>query len=162
MNNGFIWSRVLCFREMPCAKIVSSGHLRRRSTKPSQMLSSSVLEIGWVWGPLVAKVRITCVCVHIIELNLFAIIELNSDDPNFNINVYEEISATRYYFVFTYYLPFCIILYVCTVLCCHMPIWALTYSNKPWNLETLLKYLQSLHPLDNLLLKLLSYMYLCC
>lgn len=33
---------------------------------------------------------------------LKTIIELNSDDPNFNINVYEEISATRYYFVFTY------------------------------------------------------------
>ena len=65
------------------------------------------------------------------ESCLKTIIELNSDDPNFNINVYEEISATRYYFVFTYYLPFCIILYVCTVLCCHMPIWALTYSNKP-------------------------------
>ena len=33
---------------------------------------------------------------------LKTIIELSSDYPNFNINVYEEISATRYYFVFTY------------------------------------------------------------
>tara|TARA_B100000767_G_scaffold266543_1_gene284070 strand:- start:75 stop:473 length:399 start_codon:yes stop_codon:yes gene_type:complete len=33
---------------------------------------------------------------------LKTIIELNSDDPNFNINVYEEISATRYYFIFTH------------------------------------------------------------